>query len=82
MDSDTRKKVSDLLSFMENLSNEIDLKVEINKFREEIKQIREELALLPKKVSGLEDDLTRKREKARIVKKELSSLFGQDKQKD
>ena len=79
MDSDTGKKVSDLLSFMENLSNEIDLKVEINKFREEIKQIREELALLTKKVSSLEDDFTRKREKARIVKKELSSLFGQDK---
>ncbi len=75
MDSETKKKVSDLISMVEGLSGEIDSKAEIRKLRQEIEQIREEMGHLKKKVIDLEREYARKKEKLDIMRKELASLF-------
>ncbi|MEA3221701.1 MAG: hypothetical protein U9P49_00850 [Thermodesulfobacteriota bacterium] len=76
MDSDTKKKVKDLLALMDNFSYDIDAKAEIEGLREEIKDLQKELGALKQKFSQFEETYLHKREEVRLIQKELKTLFN------
>jgi uncharacterized protein YlxW (UPF0749 family) len=75
MDSDTKKKVKDLLALMDNFSYDIDAKAEIKELREEIKDLQKELQTLKQKLSQFEETYIHKREEVRLIQQELETLF-------
>lgn len=75
MDPDTTKKVSDLLSIMEDMSSEIDIKKELSKFTQEIQSINESLQQLTERFDQFEKTYLAKRREVKNIKKELETLF-------
>jgi len=78
MDPDTTKKVSDLLSIMEDMSSEIDIKKELSKFTQEINSIKESLQQLTERFDQFEKTYLAKRQEVKNIKKELETIL-QDK---
>ena len=67
MDADTTKKVSDLLSIMEDMSSEIDIKKELSRFTLEIQSIKESLQELTDRFDQFEKTYLAKREDVKNI---------------
>ncbi|MEA2101849.1 MAG: hypothetical protein U9P80_04660 [Thermodesulfobacteriota bacterium] len=77
MDSETSKKVSDLISFMDDISSDIDILAELERFTKEITALKASLSSLTQRVDILEKDHKKKKEGLSQIQDEMRDLFSE-----
>ncbi len=75
MDPDTSKKVTDLLSIMEDMSSDIDAKGELGKLFDEVQALRNEIAGLNKRFEHFEKTYLEKKKIIDKVREDLQDLL-------
>ncbi|HNR52535.1 MAG: hypothetical protein BWZ01_01403 [Deltaproteobacteria bacterium ADurb.BinA179] len=75
MDPDTTKKVSDLLSLMEDISSDVDAKSELDALTERIEILESKVEELAGKVDQFERMYQEKRRQVKSLKQDLLALF-------
>jgi len=79
MDPDTSKKVSDLLSLMEGISSDIDIKAELEDLYIKIKNIEDSVENLNERFDGFEKKYLEKQQQVRAIENDLRGLYPTDK---
>lgn len=76
MDPDTTRKVSDLLSLMDDMDSEIDAQGETDRLAREVAELRQELEQLKNRFDRFEQAYMDKREAMEELKSELENIFA------
>ncbi len=78
MDPDTSRKVSDLLSLMEDISTDIDVQTDLKALTSELKTIKEALRELAARFDAFEQAYIDKRHQIRAIRDEMLTLVDKD----
>jgi chromosome segregation ATPase len=78
MDPDTSKKVTDLLSLMEDISSDVDTRTELEKLLSRIQSLEDKVSDLDGRLEQFEKAYQEKQQQLRSAVDGLKSLFPED----
>jgi len=78
MDPDTSKKVTDLLSLMEDISSDVDTRTELEKLLSRIQSLEDKVSDLATRLEQFEKAYLKKQQQLRSAVDDLKTLFPED----
>ncbi|HOO39507.1 MAG TPA: hypothetical protein PLU81_16600 [Deltaproteobacteria bacterium] len=78
MDPDTSKKVTDLLSLMEDISSDVDTRTELEKLLSRIQSLEDKVSDLAGRLEQFEKAYLKKQQQLRSAVDDLKTLFPED----
>jgi predicted nucleic acid-binding Zn-ribbon protein len=78
MDTDTSKKVNDLLSLMEDISSDVDTQTELEKLLLRLQRLEETVNELEKRFELFENAYLEKQQQIKSITDEIKSMFSEE----
>jgi chromosome segregation ATPase len=78
MDTDTSKKVNDLLSLMEDISSDVDTQTELEKLLLRLQSLEETVNKLEKRFELFENAYLEKQQQIKSITDDIKSMFSEE----